>query len=1560
MKQKFLLKTMLLLLCMIVGVSSSWADSGTLVSALNGIEDGETYYIAALNSSKYYTVPNTTITGQTFTCAEGSLSGSTLAVVSGAGEFVFTAVSGVSNAYYIYNTNLKKYLVATASKKFGYVDSESSDYGYWTFSTVSSGGFSGLFSVQHSSKTQYMRAYNNSVRCYDGTSNNGIYLFKKQIPAHTLTYSASNGSISGVVYNTSTAVSSGSSVAESGKVTLTATPTGGYAFSGWEVSGTGSSLSSTTDNPTTFTMGTANATVTANFVAAATSDYINVSPTTKDVTSAGGDAEFTITTDQTLSEDPTQFYTTADGDVTTTKPAWITEALYDEGTLLVTVAANTGAARTAYFRVEKGGVKSSVIAINQAAITVATPEFDVAAGTYNADQLVDITCATDGATIYYTTDGSTPDNNSTEYDGNGIEITEATTLKAIAIINGVSSEVASATYTINHPLSTMDEIFAAATSAGSTATDCIITFNNWVVSGVNGSTAYVTDNNGKGFIVYKSGHGFSVGNILSGTAQASLKLYNGAAEFTTLTSSTPGLTVTTGGVLTPQVVAISDLSGVNTGALVQVQNVTYNSTDKVLIDASNGKIYPYNSLYSGMSFTGDTEYNVTGVYLQYSTKKEIMPRSAADIVEVKDPTITVASSLVVPSYEVGTATPTAGTISVAGSFLTDDITLSLGESSNFEMCLTEDGSYANSLTLTQSEGSVSATNVYVRLKAGLSKGAYEGTLTLSSTGATNQNVGLSGTVTGTTYIINVENAVTGGTIEADLTSAEEGATVTLTATPDAAYTFGSWTVYKDDMSTEVTVTDNQFTMPDCEVYVTATFTAKPTYAITCVANPVAGGTIEASPASAYEGQTVTLSYLAKTGYSLSSIVITKTSDGSATEIIPAVSGDDYTFTMPNYAVTATATFESNTFEGSFAKVTSTSALEDNAYYILYSTKAMNSAVTSGKMGATAVTIINDIIENPDKSIVWKLVKNGDNWDLYSEKEGKYCYIEGTNTSAFKMATTASYHYAVTTYTDGGFKFKTTHSSARGINYGNNDFGSYADSNSPTVYLYKYTTLTERTITFNGNGGTYNDAATYTQDVYDGVEATLDANQFTRDEYEFIGWNNQADGNGASSYGDKDAITVTGGDLTLYAKWAPLYTLTINNSIEGGSVAVVGNITSAIEGTEITLTSTPSAGHTLGAWDVYKSDDTSTKVTVTDNKFTMPAYNVIISATFEEVQTYTLLTDISQLVPGKHYIIANGTNGSVKAMGSQSTNNRTAVDVIATSGIIPETTGVYEFVIYGPDANGYYTIYDETNSKYLYAASSGSNYLKTQETNNANGKWTVEISNTGIATVKAHGSYTRNWMRNNSNIFSCYGSGQSDIYLYIKDGDTPVTTTASVTLNAYGYATFATTNTLDFLDADDADYSAWQITNVTNSAINFGQITSTVKAGTGILLKGTPNATITLNILPVGGATLGDNKLEGITTATDIAADTYFGLSGNKFVKVNAGTVKAGKALLPANEIPTTARELKFVFEDETTAIRGIENGQLRMENSFFDLQGRKIAKPTKGLYIKNGKKVVLK
>ena len=63
-----------------------------------------------------------------------------------------------------------------------------------------------------------------------------------------------------------TAAAGSATVVEGATTTITATPKSGYKFDHWTVSGTGATLSSTTTNPTTLTMGTANATVTAYFV----------------------------------------------------------------------------------------------------------------------------------------------------------------------------------------------------------------------------------------------------------------------------------------------------------------------------------------------------------------------------------------------------------------------------------------------------------------------------------------------------------------------------------------------------------------------------------------------------------------------------------------------------------------------------------------------------------------------------------------------------------------------------------------------------------------------------------------------------------------------------------------------------------------------------------------------------------------------------------------------------------------------------------------------------------------------------------------------------------------------------------------------------------------------------------------------------------------------------------------------------------------------------------------------------------------------------------------------
>jgi hypothetical protein len=78
---------------------------------------------------------------------------------------------------------------------------------------------------------------------------------------------------------------------------------------------------------------------------------------------------------------------------------------------------------------------------------VEAPTFSPAQGTYNQVQNVALRCATAGATIYYTTDGSTPFPTSTRYSS-PIAVNSSMTIKAIAVKNGQSSEVATASYTI--------------------------------------------------------------------------------------------------------------------------------------------------------------------------------------------------------------------------------------------------------------------------------------------------------------------------------------------------------------------------------------------------------------------------------------------------------------------------------------------------------------------------------------------------------------------------------------------------------------------------------------------------------------------------------------------------------------------------------------------------------------------------------------------------------------------------------------------------------------------------------------------------------------------------------------------------------------------------------------------------------------------------------------------------------------------------------------------------------------------------------------------------------
>lgn len=93
---------------------------------------------------------------------------------------------------------------------------------------------------------------------------------------------------------------------------------------------------------------------------------------------------------------------------------------------------------------------------------------------------------------------------------------------------------------------------------------------------------------------------------------------------------------------------------------------------------------------------------------------------------------------------------------------------------------------------------------------------------------------------------------------------------------------------------------------------------------------------------------------------------------------------------------------------------------------------------------------------------------------------------------------------------------------------------------------------------------------------------------------------------------KIKVTYDGGGST---PTPTTYNVTISDGITNGTVQA-SKSTGIEAGETINLTATPATGYIFSAWDVYKTGDSNTKVTVTNNSFTMPAYDVTVSATFD--------------------------------------------------------------------------------------------------------------------------------------------------------------------------------------------------------------------------------------------------------------------------------------------------------------------------------------------------------
>jgi len=147
-----------------------------------------------------------------------------------------------------------------------------------------------------------------------------------------------------------------------------------------------------------------------------------------------------------------------------------------------------------------------------------------------------------------------------------------------------------------------------------------------------------------------------------------------------------------------------------------------------------------------------------------------------------------------------------------------------------------------------------------------------------------------------------------------------------------------------------------------------------------------------------------------------------------------------------------------------------------------------------------------------------------------------------------------------------------------------------------------------------------------------------------------------------------------------------------------------------------------------------------------------------------------------------------------------------------------------------------------------------------------------------------------------------------------------------------------------------------------SAITMTEITDRiVKSGQGVVLKTTTSGSITMT--PTSSNSSDDysgNSLVGTMTNITNPGNAYVlskknGVVG--FYKLSSGgTIGANKAYLVSG---AGAPEF-FSLDGETTGVNEVRGKMEDVSGEYYDLQGRRVSQPTKGLYIVNGKKVVIK
>ena len=425
----------------------------------------------------------------------------------------------------------------------------------------------------------------------------------------------------------------------------------------------------------------------------------------------------------------------------------------------------------------------------------------------------------------------------------------------------------------------------------------------------------------------------------------------------------------------------------------------------------------------------------------------------------------------------------------------------------------------------------------------------------------------------------------------------------------------------------------------------------------------------------------------------------------------------------------------------------------------------------------------------------------------------------------------------------------------------------------------------------------------------------------------------------------EGISVTGQNLT-----GNTLTATLSPAVDGLSVTLSSStITAGAISTTATLHYTQTVNASGSTILTLSDGKTAKNVTVNYKALVVPTELVAISeaTTFELKNTGEGLAEVK---PDAYVVLADaGSEASfadklaVKGVGSLNVTWRS--DAIQAGYFKFKTTVPGTVTVKFSDTGG--TVGGDRAHRYANV-----NGIRSDVSSNGSSGDGAQVTCSPIA-VEAGEVVIKGEQYNSNN--ENYTDNQIRIFTIT------FTPAVTVTIASSGYSSLGSAYGLDFANAttsteNAAKLTAFAATESSETSVKLVSIDE-APAETGVILKGTADATYTIPVKANAAALTVTNLLHAAVNATHISANTSYILQGGKFHLVTEDSeVPAGKAYL----VPGTsqARELTFFFDGETTGINVATEKKNTATGVYYNLAGQRVNQPTKGIYVVDGKKVI--